>query len=130
MGVVQAIQRAMNTVIDWPDFLRKLPALGSDGAAVRLGKNSGVISLVQAEQPSMIAVHCSGHRLELANQDAIKKFPLPEKVVILLSGLFYMYRNSPLIEQTSKMHTSALATKYLCQLELEVQDGLDTYLEL
>ena len=66
MGVVHAIQRAMNTVIDWPDFLRKLVALGSDGGVLMLGKNSGVISLLQAEQPSMIAVHCSGHRPELA----------------------------------------------------------------
>ena len=38
MGVVHAVQQAMNTVIDWPDFLRKLVALGSDGAAVMLGK--------------------------------------------------------------------------------------------
>ena len=78
----------------------------------------------------MIAFHCSGHRLELAYKDAIKKFPLAEKVVTLLSGLFYMYRNSPLNRKTSKMHTSTWATKYLCQLQLEVQDGLDTYLVL
>ena len=28
----------MNTVIDWPNFLRKLVALSSDGAAVILEK--------------------------------------------------------------------------------------------
>ena len=44
----------------------------------------------------MIAVHCSGHRLEFAYEDAIKKFPLADKVVTLLVGLYYMYRNSPL----------------------------------
>ena len=43
----------------------------------------------------MIAVHCSGHRLKLAYKDAIRKLPLAEKVVTLLSGLFHMYRNSP-----------------------------------
>ena len=54
----------MKTVSDWNQFTTKLVALGSDGAAVMLGKNRGVISLLQAHQPSMIAVHCSGHRLE------------------------------------------------------------------
>ena len=39
MGVVHAIQRALNTVIDWSDFLRKLFALGSDGAVVMLENN-------------------------------------------------------------------------------------------
>ena len=29
---------AMNTVSDWPDFLRKLVALDADRAAVMLGK--------------------------------------------------------------------------------------------
>ena len=72
MGVVHAIQKAVSTLIDWPDFLRKPVALGSDGAAVMQEKKSGVISLLQAEQPSMIAVHCSGHSLALAYKDVIK----------------------------------------------------------
>ena len=55
--IVTAVKRAMVTVIDWKEFLAKLVALGSDGAAVMLGKNSGVITLLQAHQPSMIAVH-------------------------------------------------------------------------
>lgn len=79
-GIVQAICRAIETVTVWTDFVAKLVALGSDGAAVMLGKKSGVIALLQTEQPSMIEVHCSGHRLELAYKDAITKIPNAEKV--------------------------------------------------
>ena len=78
-GIVHAIKRAMETVIDWDQCIAKLVALGSDGVAVMLGKNSGVITLLQAQQPSMIAVHCSGHKLGLAYKESIKKFPLAEK---------------------------------------------------
>ena len=79
-----------------PQFLNKLVALGSDGASVMLGKNGGVIAILKEKQPSMIAVHCARHRLELTYKDAVKQIPLAEKVVTLLSGLYYMYRNSPL----------------------------------
>ena len=44
----------------------------------------------------MIAVHCARHRLEPSYKDAVKQNPLAEKVVTLLSGLYYMYQNSPL----------------------------------
>ena len=37
----------METVIDWDQCVAKLVALGSDGAAIMLGKNSGVITLLQ-----------------------------------------------------------------------------------
>ena len=61
----------------------------------------------------MIAVHCSGHRLELAYKDTIKKFPLPEKVVTLLTGLYYMYRNSPLNRANLKEAYRCLSKKVL-----------------
>ena len=103
----------METVIDWDQCVAKLVALGSDGAAVMLGKNSGVITLLQAQQPSMIAVHCSGHRLELAYKDSVKNFPLAEKVVTLLTGLYYMYRNSPLNRTNLKNAYRCLGHKVL-----------------
>ena len=112
-GILQAIKWAMETVSDWNQFTTKLVALGSDGAAVMLGKNRGVISLLQAHQPSMIAVHSSGHRLELAYKDGIKKIPLAEKVVTLLTGLYYMYRNSPLNRTNLKIAYRCLGLKIL-----------------
>ena len=93
--IVEAIKKSVETITDWAQFTKKLVALGSDGASVMLGKNNGVIALLQAIQLSMIAVHCSGHRLELAFKDMIKKVANADKVT-LLSGLYYMYRNSAL----------------------------------
>ena len=55
-----------------------------------------LIVLLQSIQPATIAVHCSGHRLELAFKDTLKKNPIADKVVTLLSGLYYMYSKSPL----------------------------------
>ena len=90
-GIVQAIKKAIETLVPWTEFVEKLVARGSDGASVMLGKNNGVIALLQSEQPSMAAVHCSGHRLELAYKDAIKKCPLAEKVTTLLKALYIFY---------------------------------------
>ena len=59
-GIVQAIQQSIKTITGWDEFKSKLVALGSDGASVMLGKNNGVIAKFQAEQPSMMAVNCSG----------------------------------------------------------------------
>ena len=78
-----------------------------------LGKNNGVIALLQAIQPSMIAVHCSGHRLELAFKDTIKKVANVDKVVTLLSGLYYMYRNSALNRTNLKNAYRCFGSKIL-----------------
>ena len=94
-GVVNAIQRSAETVMDYNTFLSKLVAMGSDGASVMLGKKSGVHTLLQEQQPSMISIHCSAHWLELCYKDAIKKVTLAAKVLTLLTGLYYMYRKSP-----------------------------------
>ena len=55
--------------------------MGSDGASVMLGKKSGVLVLLKEQQPSLIGIHCSAHRLELCYKDAMKKVPLAEKVL-------------------------------------------------
>ena len=44
----------------------------------------------------VLGILCSAHRLELCYKDAMKKVPMAEKVLTLLTGLYYMYRNSPL----------------------------------
>ena len=43
-------------------------------------------------QPTVVPVHCSGHKLELAYKDAIKNTTLAEKVITMLTGLYYLYR--------------------------------------
>ena len=65
--------------------------MGSDGASVMLGKKSGVLALLKGQQPSLIGIHCSARRLELCYKDAMEKIPMAEKVLTLLTGLYYMY---------------------------------------
>ena len=94
-------------------FKKKLVALGSDGASVMLGKNNGVIALLKAIQSATLPVHCSAHRLELAYKDTIKKIPIAEKVVTLLSGLYYMYGKSALNRTNLKNAFRCLGMKIL-----------------
>ena len=96
LGVINAIKWSAETVMEFNTFLSKLVAMGSDGASVMLGKKSGVLALLKEQQPSLIGIHCSAHRPELCYKDAMKKVPMAEKVLTLLTGLYYMYRNSPL----------------------------------
>ena len=70
--------------------------MGSDGASVMLGSENGVATLFWKYSPWLFAVHCYGHRLELAFKDVIKKVPLLERLNVLLYGLYYFYHRSPL----------------------------------
>ena len=92
---INAIKQSAETVMEFNTFLSKLATMGSDGASVMLGKKSGVLALLKEQQPSLIGIHCSAHRLELCYKDAMKKVPMAEKVLTFLTGLYYMYRNSP-----------------------------------
>ena len=76
-AIVDAIERAVTTVMTMSDFIPKLVALGSDGASVMLGKMQVFFALLKERQPEMIAVLCCGHRLELAYKDAIK---MPQQI--------------------------------------------------
>ena len=44
LGVINAIKRSAETVMEFNTFLSKLVAMGSDGASVMLGKKSGVLA--------------------------------------------------------------------------------------
>ena len=138
LGVVNAIKQSAETVMDYNTFLSKLVAMGSDGASVRLGKKSGVIALLKEQKPSIIGVHCSAHRLELAYKDAMKKVPLAEKVITMLTALYYMYQNSPLnqtnlknayncLEMQVKLPTQAGGTRWVGHILLALENFLDGY---
>ena len=63
-------------------------ALASDGSSVMLRTERGVAAVLRKDAHWLVAVHCYGHRLELAFQDVIKKVPLLERMNVLLYGLF------------------------------------------
>ena len=45
LGVINAIKRSAETVMEFNTFLSKLVAMGSDGASVMLGKKSKVVKI-------------------------------------------------------------------------------------
>ncbi|KAJ8334021.1 hypothetical protein SKAU_G00413400 [Synaphobranchus kaupii] len=66
---------AMSTALDKADLSQwkeKVVGLGSDGAAVMVGRLGGVTTLLRAEVPHLINIQCLAHGLELAAMDAMK----------------------------------------------------------
>ncbi|CAG2257191.1 unnamed protein product [Mytilus edulis] len=114
-GIIAAMIRSVEKVgVPWEEFLKKLVGMGSDGASVMLGKNNGVAAKLRSLQPSMVAVHCYAHKLELAFKDAIKHVPLDTKVTTcLLQGLYYFYHNSALNRANLKSSFRTLNKKVL-----------------
>ena len=86
--------------------------LGSDGASVNSGKNSGLIKLFQEELPWLSFVWCFSHRLELALKDALNEFMEP--VETSLMHLFYLYKKS------SNKHRELKNLYELLQSQLEM----------
>jgi hypothetical protein len=67
-----------------------------DGAAVNLnlGIRRGVVALLRADMPWLVAIHCLNHRLELGVKNALYKTYMDE-VTDLLTSLYYVYSKSP-----------------------------------
>ena len=95
LSVINAIKWSAETVMEFNTFLSKLVTMGSDVASVMLGKKSGVLALLKEQQPSLIDVHCSGHRLELCYKDAMKKVLMAEKVLTLLWIILHVSKQFP-----------------------------------
>lgn len=92
-GVLQAIGEAVKGVDE--NWKQKTVSLGSDGASVMVGKNSGVYALLKREIPYLLSLHCVAHKLELAFQDAAKDVVLFREAKELLQGLWKYYHYSP-----------------------------------
>ena len=61
-------------------------ASGCDGAAVMVGRRSGVVARLSEGLPHVLAVHCMAHRLELSFRDAASKNACRKKLDGLLLG--------------------------------------------
>ena len=85
--------------------------LGSDGALVNSGKNSGLIKLFQEELPWLSFIWCSSHRLELTLKDALNDYMEPVETSSM--HLFYLYK------QSSKKHRELKILYELLQGQFE-----------
>ena len=137
-AISKAIIEAIQIYIDVDDWEKKLVGFGSDGAAVMLGKKSGVAALLKKQQPCLQAVHCCAHRLELAYKDALKSVNLYTTLSQLLLNLYLFYHNSPLNRSNLKISCDALGlpqtipsrvggTRWLPHLHASLQKFLRGY---
>ena len=74
--------------------MSKCVGFGSDGASNMVGKKSGLVTLLKKDFPAILGVHCLAHRLELALRDTVSKNDNYQKLITLLLGLYYHYKNS------------------------------------
>ncbi|XP_072030697.1 zinc finger protein 862-like [Amphiura filiformis] len=75
-GILASLEKAVadgiGTSLD--DLGPKLVAMGTDGAAVMMGCNNGVVTKIKNNvAPTMVGIHCFAHRLELAAKDVVSK---------------------------------------------------------
>ena len=87
------ITKAITNILDGvmtDSWRQKLVALATDGAAVMLGKNNGVVKRIKelVHRPSVLAIHCSAHRLELAYKHSCKDVPLFVKIDAMLLSMY------------------------------------------
>ena len=76
------------------NYRDRMVCLCVDGAAVNLGVRHGMAALLRQDIPSLVAIHCLNHRLELAVKNALTKTYMDE-ITTMLTNLYYVYENSP-----------------------------------
>lgn len=55
-AITQAVSRCLGD-----EWMSRLVALGTDGAAVMLGRNHGIAAILREKQPCLQSVHCFAH---------------------------------------------------------------------
>lgn len=75
--------------------LENLKGLAADGAAVMVGKNSGVAAQLKRLNPVIISIHCICHKLALACTDTNKEIAYIKRVEDTLRQLWTYFENSP-----------------------------------
>lgn len=77
-------------------YAKNIVECGTDQAGVMFGSKRGALQRLREAvgRPWLIEVHCSGHTLELAFKDTIKKkINLYDKSSLFLWNIYYFYRN-------------------------------------
>ena len=94
-GIYHSLDKAIGNGLDTDlkTLGSKVVAMGTDGAAVMMGKINGVTTKVKnAIAPAMVSVHCFAHRLELAIKDVVARHPRYAELENLLQTLFKFYK--------------------------------------
>ena len=95
-GKAQTIENALVQFCDSKEInLRNVMGFGSDGAAVMIGRETGVSTRLKVHNPLMVNIHCVAHRLALAASQASNDIPYLKKFKNIVHNLYQFYHNSP-----------------------------------
>ena len=72
----------------------KLAGCATDGASVMVGCENGVITRIKAVVPTLIATHCSAHRLSLAACDASRSSSVVQRFQRVLNQIYVFFSRS------------------------------------
>ena len=75
--------------------IEKFTGFSSDGAAVMMGKKTGVAALLRKVCPCLLNIHCICHKLALACTDSNENIKYIKDVELLLRQLWNFFENSP-----------------------------------
>ena len=81
--------------IDEATLQKKLVACNFDGAAVMMGRKSGVATMYKELCPWIIIVHCVAHNVELAVLDVLKELRCVRNVEDTVKAIFKWHYYSP-----------------------------------
>ena len=81
-------------LVDEEIDIGKLKGFGSDGAAVMVGKRSGVATRLKEVSPHCVNIHCMAHRFNLCTSQASKNVTYVKEFEKILTDLFYYFGGS------------------------------------
>ena len=92
-GVITSFDRALSTV-GVNDWKNALVSVGSDGAAVYMGRN-GVVGKLKQSIPWLLGIYCIANNLEFVILDGIKDEALLPCLKDMLQSIYKHYHYSP-----------------------------------
>jgi hypothetical protein len=117
-GLKATIIKAFDEDVQIPYWKEKLVAMGTDGAAVNTGCNTGLVVQMREEVPWLTGIWCVAHKLELALLDAIKEEQFLLDMKDLLKGLYKHYHYSGKAIRELKELAAALEEKVLMPVNI------------
>ena len=74
--------------------MEKMSGFGSDGASVMTGKKGGVAALLRDDNPSLLNIHCTAHRLALCTSQESNSVQYLKEYQDIVTSLFYYFKQS------------------------------------
>ena len=110
----QSLKTALDSVftnegnVPLNDYNKKLVSATADGANVNMGIYNGALTMMTADRPWLVVIHCVNHRLELALKDAVKGIPPFQECDRFYNNIFYLFKNSGKLKTETKKACEAL----------------------